>query len=196
MLEPSEKFFIDQLSVFMEDPDFRSVTLEDQGELLDRIDLQKLFVSMRGSYKNTDILIGLYHNYDLTSLERTRFPNSIFYKILYSFPLTVEFTREQAEDIAIKKVGLNAEVEVGIKEIDNAFLIHATLEEDAKQAVKNQFIRNILTERIDAIEQLEITENYIFLKTTLSESHKEKDKIISDVKRLIAICNSFREMEI
>lgn len=161
MLQKVEMNCLDVVINFVRtNPDFRSLTLEDNADILKDIDADKLFFLVRGSYMSNDFVIAIMSEYDSFSGLRT--VNSI--DLLYRMPcrpyISVILLQETEADQASKKIGDRIEVEVDNPAIDDNFLILTSDKKRITELFKKEPLKSFLENNSKNIKKFELSDKY------------------------------------
>jgi hypothetical protein len=189
MFGNSEAQCIESIINFIrESPQFRPITLKDEGSLLQEIDPRRSFIIVKGSYKTIDILIGILLNYDITSPGKAGSAVSIMYRMQCESGLDVVFTREFHYDQASKKIGPKPEIELGDPDVDDAFIIHTEDAQKIKMLLPSEPFRNFLLKHKKNLEKLEVKPDYIEYQRSIfhKDSKKEAEIDFEDLSELVS----------
>jgi hypothetical protein len=185
MFGSTETSCIENIIKFIKDnPRFRPLTLEDNGELLQDIDYRKAFILIRGSYKSNDLVIGMMLNYNITDPGNSNSPVTLLYRIKGDLDIRVSFSKEDADNWAIKKIGPEPEVSIGDQEVDNKYIIMTDEPEKLKDVIKQSTLRDFLLSHVDNLQKLEIRETDIEYERIFDPEKFVSDDIQKDLDDL------------
>jgi hypothetical protein len=191
MFGDSENRCVEQIINFIkENPLFRSVTLQDEGELMENIDSRRTFLLVKGSYKTTDVLVGILLNYDAASTDRTGSGVSLMYRILCKPGINVIFTRESEYDQVTKRIGPKPEIEIGDKEIDDAFIIYTKDNDRLKWMLPRGTFRSFLLNHANDLERFEMESGFIEYQRAILGNRYQGKEIEKDLEDLSEIVSS------
>jgi hypothetical protein len=191
MFGESETRCIENIVNFIKrNPQFRSITLRDEGNLMQQIDPCRTFLMVKGSYKAQDILISILLNHGITSPDKTSSGVSLMYKLQCETGLDVVFTREFHYDLAAKRIGPKPEIEVDDKEIDDAFIIHTEDTKKTKKLLLTETFRKFLLNSKNNLEKFEIKPEYIEYQRSVFNPENETEELEQDIENLVAIISS------
>lgn len=174
-----------------EDPDFRPVTLEDVSQLLKGLLDEKILLLTIGSYKSRDVVIGIILKYDLTTYDVSSSCVSILYRVICEPPVKLSLVRETEKDQATKRVGPSPEVEIGIKSIDDSYIIHTDDYEKLVKLVSKFKVKNFLINFSETLEEFRLEENYLELKRPFGQEEYSSDFLKNDLENLVEIADLF-----
>lgn len=174
--------------------DFRAASLGEYPlPLVKNLNENRLFMVCRGSYKEKNMALGVYCQQVGIGICGEEAP-VLFYLLPCRSNLIAIFTGETTIDRITKGTGLKIEVEVGIPEIDDNYLINTNNRETLGKITQDGPLLKFLTDFVKSIELLKIKDGAIEFRRRVSKEDMEEN-IARDIDRLIQIIEVFEQLE-
>lgn len=193
MLGEAEEKCTDLIFDFIsKNADFRPIPMEEEISPSWLLDDEKLFMLIKGSYATRNICIGVMINNNLSEVEYESHV-SLCYILPCKSNIAIMFLKEKPSDKVTKKIGLDIEIEVGNKEIDDNYLINSNFPDVLAKMSGESPLKDFLLEHIPDLQILGIKNGIIQFQRAFSPHKDTVEKMARDITQVINIAKSFEQ---
>jgi hypothetical protein len=170
--------------------DFRPVPIEDRIDgVFDHIEEDRLLFLLKGSYKTRMLILGIMVSHDLTEFQYQS-NTSVFYIMSCSASMAASLEKETTADRITKEIGLKIEMEVGIKEIDDNYLINCSEPEKLKTLIKQPVAEEFFKTHINGFEAITIKNGIIIYRRNFAPAKETTGLMEKDIEDICAIAQA------